>query len=1056
MSTTADSVIVELIAKTDGFDGPVNKSAGAFQTAMKGVQASAKAGEDAVAGLSSSASASAKGLNEVSHASGNSRIAMMELGHVARGAGDQFAAGTPLIQIFSQHLGQVAQAASFAGGQGALGKFVAFLSTPWGIALTLGAVVLTKLAASHDDVKGSVEALTEKMHKQADEALNQETANRIWANSLDGVREAQRKLGEEIDKSFNTDQATQQSKLRRLNAGLTGQQAAVPGAQKAVQDAEAAVKAQQHLVDALQSSATTEAGASAFAAAQVRLGQLQQAAEKARGELKKLNDGIVAGAQAVRAAQTDIAARNAEDAADTAKGLSDFIANQRLKVQQASEANSKITAGAQTAITALDLLESAQNDAASAGGAAETKAKGLHDQVIGLTDAFIKGKTGPEQFAKSIGTMVTALNAATAAQKALKQETEGQIVTRFKQSVIGAEGTGPNRLGSSAAGFGQFMPKTFLSYFDRLFPDKASLSEEAKLGFRNVREVANAVIDKATDDYVTVLKKAGQSITAANLYAVHLLGQRDAQKLLSAAPDTPTSSFLSAGVIKGNPFLAGTAGQARANIASRIGDSSGAVSTAAAAIDKTILDQKTKELEREKARDSELAKLNEEDLAARAKLIRAADELDQIQRDAILAARDRTDAELKAKNDEFKLTGGLKGLSDQEYADQKAINDATAERKIELVGLLAAERKLRIANEEAADEAALQETKLQGQAQILQGQEALATTVRERHDLEKKLLDLQYQEEKIKLEQIIAEANRTLVAQQALAAAQQDLELIRKANAAKAGAQAQLDTLPERQSNANKQNDQQNASPLHAYLTDLQKQAGDLNADLENVAAVGLQALTSGITDAIVNFRSMGDVARNVFQAMEAALINYIIQLLIMKALQAAFGGFSGGGSVGGANGASISGTRMATGGHVFGPGSPTSDSIPAWLSNGEYVIKASAVSRVGVGTLDAINDGHMPAFSSGGIVRKVSPSNDIAASAHGGGFTSRDIGTLRSLIGDAVNAGVSAMPDVSLFASFDPADVLQRALGTQKGRRAIIAHVGDNSGAINGALGKR
>lgn len=53
-----------------------------------------------------------------------------------------------------------------------------------------------------------------------------------------------------------------------------------------------------------------------------------------------------------------------------------------------------------------------------------------------------------------------------------------------------------------------------------------------------------------------------------------------------------------------------------------------------------------------------------------------------------------------------------------------------------------------------------------------------------------------------------------------------------------------------------------------------------------------------------------------------------------------------------------------AAGGPVRGPGSGTSDSIPANLSNGEYVIRANAVSHWGVGMMDAINN-----FASGGLV---------------------------------------------------------------------------------------
>lgn len=48
---------------------------------------------------------------------------------------------------------------------------------------------------------------------------------------------------------------------------------------------------------------------------------------------------------------------------------------------------------------------------------------------------------------------------------------------------------------------------------------------------------------------------------------------------------------------------------------------------------------------------------------------------------------------------------------------------------------------------------------------------------------------------------------------------------------------------------------------------------------------------------------------------------------------------------------------KAATGGLITGPGTATSDSIRALLSNGEYVVKAAAVSSVGVGFLDRVNN---------------------------------------------------------------------------------------------------
>lgn len=52
---------------------------------------------------------------------------------------------------------------------------------------------------------------------------------------------------------------------------------------------------------------------------------------------------------------------------------------------------------------------------------------------------------------------------------------------------------------------------------------------------------------------------------------------------------------------------------------------------------------------------------------------------------------------------------------------------------------------------------------------------------------------------------------------------------------------------------------------------------------------------------------------------------------------------------------------KAATGGYIRGAGTGTSDSIPAMLSNGEYVINAAAVDKFGKGNLDAINAGRMP-----------------------------------------------------------------------------------------------
>ena len=64
---------------------------------------------------------------------------------------------------------------------------------------------------------------------------------------------------------------------------------------------------------------------------------------------------------------------------------------------------------------------------------------------------------------------------------------------------------------------------------------------------------------------------------------------------------------------------------------------------------------------------------------------------------------------------------------------------------------------------------------------------------------------------------------------------------------------------------------------------------------------------------------------------------------------------------------------KYATGGYISGPGTGTSDSIPAYLSNGEYVINAAAVRKLGKRHLDMLNRGiPIPRFADGGMVGTV------------------------------------------------------------------------------------
>lgn len=100
-----------------------------------------------------------------------------------------------------------------------------------------------------------------------------------------------------------------------------------------------------------------------------------------------------------------------------------------------------------------------------------------------------------------------------------------------------------------------------------------------------------------------------------------------------------------------------------------------------------------------------------------------------------------------------------------------------------------------------------------------------------------------------------------------------------------------------------------------------------------------------------------------------------------------------------------------ATGGRVRGPGTGTSDSIMARLSNGEFVMRAAAVRAYGPALLEKMNGLRIPKFAAGGLVG--------AAMSAPVGQSGRDLGRVDLNIGGET---ISLLADQQNFA-----DLVQR-----------------------------
>ncbi|WFU69435.1 hypothetical protein [Bradyrhizobium sp. CB2312] len=171
-------------------------------------------------------------------------------------------------------------------------------------------------------------------------------------------------------------------------------------------------------------------------------------------------------------------------------------------------------------------------------------------------------------------------------------------------------------------------------------------------------------------------------------------------------------------------------------------------------------------------------------------------------------------------------------------------------------------------------------------------------------------------------------------------------------------------------------------------LNSVEASAMRTNEAMRSIGSTMSSSLTSGLADILDGTKSVSagfaDMSRAVVRALEEAMIKMLIVQPIMRSLSGTFG-FSDGGLVTAAT------VAKADGGYISGPGTGTSDSIPARLSNGEFVVRASAVAKHRA-VLEAINADRIPRFADGGLVGAGSPAAPLVSGQSGASVTMGDI----------------------------------------------------------------
>lgn len=118
------------------------------------------------------------------------------------------------------------------------------------------------------------------------------------------------------------------------------------------------------------------------------------------------------------------------------------------------------------------------------------------------------------------------------------------------------------------------------------------------------------------------------------------------------------------------------------------------------------------------------------------------------------------------------------------------------------------------------------------------------------------------------------------------------------------------------------------------------------------------RSFSGGLTDAFLDFAQGAKTAEQAFNDFANNFLRRIAQMIIEAQI---FRIVSGMGSTNSSLGSLaqigyIPTAGFADGGYVSGAGTGTSDSIPAWLSNGEFVMTAASVKKYGAGFFDRLN----------------------------------------------------------------------------------------------------
>ncbi|KOE63934.1 tape measure protein [Aggregatibacter actinomycetemcomitans] len=216
---------------------------------------------------------------------------------------------------------------------------------------------------------------------------------------------------------------------------------------------------------------------------------------------------------------------------------------------------------------------------------------------------------------------------------------------------------------------------------------------------------------------------------------------------------------------------------------------------------------------------------------------------------------------------------------------------------------------------------------------------------------------------------------------------------------------------------------------MRGKISELKNAGNDLEKAFKDGLTQGIQTSLVGLANGTMTLK---DAIKNLATTILNAMAQIAAQQLALQASSAIGGLF--GGAASSAAGSAVAAVGRATGGPIRGPGTSTSDSIPARLSDGEWVIQASAVSHYGHAFMDAINSKRLRKLATGG------PVSVPAMPSY------REPGLSDSLREGRAGSQVVASPvQIQQTLAVDSAELFTSGINTRAGEQAVLTVIRAN-----------